>query len=69
MADFTNVTIFDKPYSAEKMAEGRAVSLAVVSGACNRCKYRRECENNGKLIFPSEAWCMEEKAKILEGMR
>lgn len=67
MADFTHITIFDKPYSLEKLAEGRAVSLAVAYGACNICKYVCDCMKDEKFSFPADAWCTNTKAEILRG--
>lgn len=66
MAEFTHITIFDKPYSPEKLAEGLAISTAIMSGACDRCGYLRECESSGVSIFPTDAWCMKKKAEYLK---
>ena len=51
----SNVVIFDKPYSEDKIAEGRAVQWAVVSGACNRCNHLQKCENDNNFEFPQNA--------------
>ncbi|MBP3538572.1 MAG: hypothetical protein J6J62_01885 [Oscillospiraceae bacterium] len=69
MSDFTHITIFDKPYSVEKMAEGCAISLAFAYGACNVCKYIETCSTNEKFAFPADAWCMKKKAEILKGAK
>lgn len=60
------ITIFDKPYSQEKLAEGLAISTAIMSGACDRCEYLRVCESSGVSAFPSDAWCMKKKAELLK---
>lgn len=64
----TNATIFDRPYPADKQAEGMAVQWAVVSGACDKCKYLKRCENDAAFVFPSAADCMVRKNKILQEM-
>ena len=46
-----HIVIFDKPYSPEKIAEGLAVHWAVITGACNSCKYLSACESDA-----SDAW-------------
>lgn len=63
----SNVVIFDKPYSAEKIAEGRAVQWAVVNGACNMCKHLQQCESDNKFEFPQNAPCMIKKVDFLKG--
>lgn len=59
-----NVVIFDKPYSEDKIAEGMAVQWAVLSGACNECKYLKQCSNDSGFVFPENAACMEKKAEF-----
>lgn len=63
----SNVVIFDKPYSDEKIAEGRAVQWAVVSRACNRCNHLQQCESNNNFEFPQNAPCMIKKAEFMKG--
>lgn len=63
----SNVVIFDKPYSENKIAEGRAIQWAVVNGICNECKHLRECENNSNFKFPHNAPCMIKKSELLKG--
>lgn len=63
----SNVVIFDKPYSEDKIAEGRAVQWAVVSGSCNKCKYLSQCESNNNFEFPKNAPCMIRKVEFLKG--
>lgn len=61
----TNICIFDKPYSKDEIAEGRAIQWAVISGACNVCKYLTECTRNRDFVFPEKAACMKKKAEYL----
>ena len=63
----SNVVIFDKPYSEDKIAEGRAVQWAAVSGACNRCNHLQKCENDNNFEFPQNAPCMIKKSELLKG--
>ena len=56
-----HVVMFDKFYDSKKQKEGLAVHWAVVSGACNLCKYLPECETNEKFKFPKDAPCMMKK--------
>ena len=62
----TNIVIFDKPYSKEETAEGLAIQQAVITGECNMCKYKNECENNRNFVFPENAACMKRKQRILK---
>ena len=62
-----NVVVFDKPYSKDKIAEGRAVQWAVVNGACDKCKYLPQCESNNNFVFPQNAPCMIKKGKLMKG--
>lgn len=59
------ITIFDKQYPDEKNAEGLAISWAVNSGACDRCRWLVDCENDDSFRFPKEAPCMKKKAEWL----
>lgn len=63
-----SVIVFDKPYSSDKIAEGRAIQWAVVSGACNKCDYLRRCENDVFFKFPQNAPCMIKKSKLLRSI-
>ena len=63
-----NVIIFDKPYSAEFTAEAHAVQWAVMSGACDKCKYKQECENSKFFKFPKRAACMQKKKELIKKM-
>ena len=62
-----NLVIFDKPYSDEKVAEGRAVQWAVISGACNKCKHLQQCESSNNFEFPKNSPCMIKKAEFMKG--
>lgn len=62
------ITIFDKPYSKKKQAEGQAVAWAVASGACNLCKHLKVCSNYRSFVPPGGAACMKKKAEILRSM-
>lgn len=61
-----SVTVFDKPYSAEKQAEGLAVSWAVQTGACLMCEHLQNCESNRNFVFPEDSPCVKRKGEILE---
>ena len=63
----SNVVVFDKLYSGEKIAEGRAVQWAVLSGACNKCKYLSQCESDNNFEFPQNAPCMIKKIELMKG--
>ena len=69
MDDMMFVTIFDRPYSMDKQAEGQAVSWAVATNACGGCYYLRECERIETFVPPHTAACMKKKAEILERMK
>lgn len=62
-----SAVFFDKPYSADKIAEGRAIQWAIVSGACNKCDYYRKCEKDVFFKFPQNAPCMIKKTVFLRG--
>lgn len=64
----TNITIFDRPYPADKQAEGLAVQWAVMSGACDKCRSLKRCESDATFVFPSGAACMVRKGEILQEM-
>ena len=67
MRDFTLITMFDKLYPADKQAEGRAISWAITSGACNSCLHLRRCSSDNRFVFPSDAACMKKKKELLDG--
>lgn len=64
-----NVVIFDKPYPADKQAEGWAVAQAVANGWCNACRLRFRCEHDPDFVFPQDMACMVRKREILEFWR
>ena len=51
------------------IAEAKAIQWAVMSGACNRCNHRYECEHNRNFKFPKRADCMKKKAELLKKMK
>lgn len=51
------------------ITEARAVQWAVMSGACDRCNHRYECEHNRNFKFPKRADCMKKKAELLKKMK
>lgn len=63
----TNITIFDRPYSADRQAEGIAVSWVVASGACDKCPHLPRCESDRTFVPPADAACMIKKVEILAG--
>ncbi len=63
----SNVVIFDKPYSKDKIAEGRAIQWVVVNGVCNECKHLQQCENDNNFEFPKNAPCMIKKLEFMKG--
>lgn len=50
----------------KKLAEGMAVMGAILSGRCKKCPSYLECEQNEHFKFPSDAYCMKIKAKLLK---
>lgn len=61
-----NITIFDQPYPKDKQAEGLAISIAVATGKCNDCEFLKQCENDRAFQFPPQAWCQQQKQRILK---
>lgn len=64
----TLITMFDRPYPADKQMEGQAVSWAIVSGACNKCRHLRRCSSDRSFSFPEDAACMKKKRELLGGV-
>ena len=60
-----HITIFDRHYPPEKMAEGIAVSEAVALGKCDECIALAQCKTDELFVFPASAWCMQRKSEIL----
>lgn len=64
-----HITIFDRPYPADKQAEGLAISQAIVGGHCEKCGFLPQCSTQGEAFqFPVFAWCMRRKAEILRDL-
>lgn len=51
------------------IAEAKAVQWAVMSGVCNRCNHRYECEHKRNFKFPKRADCMKKKTELLKKMK
>lgn len=62
----SNITIFDKPYDREKIAEGLAISNSVLNGECDICPSVAVCSSNENFKFPADAACMVHKREILQ---
>lgn len=63
---FRHITVFDRPYSYDKIAEGHAIHEAVAEGHCNRCGFLKQCESDTSFRPPAFAWCSRRKAEILK---
>jgi hypothetical protein len=63
-----HITMFNKPYSEDKIAEGLAISYAVQNGICHKCEYKFYCTSNHVFEFPENAPCMHIKRKIRRGI-
>lgn len=63
----TVVTVFDHAYPAETQAEGQAVSWAVATGACDKCRHLAVCSASDGITWrpPVTAACMVRKAELL----
>ena len=66
---FKHVTVFDRPYSPEKMAEGHAIHEAVVEGHCDNCGCLKQCSSDTTFRPPVFAWCMRRKNEILRAQQ
>lgn len=55
--------------SAEKQAEGLAISQAVLCGHCNKCPSLKRCESDTTFFPGPFAWCMVRKREILRNWR
>ena len=67
MSKWTHITMFDRPYSAEKQAEGIAVHQAVAEGHCVKCGFYGRCSTDSQFRPPVFSWCMRRKSAILAG--
>ena len=62
---YKNVLFLPAGLTPEKEAEACAVNWAVLSGACDRCRYLRLCSSGLAANLPSDAACIREKGRIL----
>lgn len=69
MNNWTHITMFDKLYPVDKQAEGIAVSWAVASGACEKCRYLPVCELCQAFTPPADSACMVKKRELLAKAR
>lgn len=60
-----HIKIFDRPYPAEKQAEGLAITEAIHNGECNKCGFLSQCKSDESFVFPVFAWCSGRKSEIL----
>lgn len=67
MDDMTLITVFGRPYSADKQAEGQAVSWAVANMLCFKCEHYFRCSTDTKFVPPENTFCMRKKAELLGG--
>ena len=51
MAKWKHITMFDRPYPAEKQAEGIAISQAIVGGHCIQCGFYKKCTTDNRFKF------------------
>lgn len=63
---WTHIVQIIGDYPAEKMAEARAIHLAVATGACDSCMHLPVCSTRDDFAPPSGAWCMVKKTEILK---
>jgi len=68
-AKYKHVTIFDRPYSPEKTAEGHAIHEAVAEGHCDSCGFLNQCKSDTAFRPPVFAWCSRRKAEFLKVQR
>lgn len=67
MAGYNSMVLFVDKYPADMQAEGIAINNAVLSGACNSCRYLPRCCSDDSFKLPSDAACMKIKTEILRG--
>jgi len=63
------ITVFDRAYPPEVLAEGLAVNEAVVLGECDRCVFLKQCSSDSSFKPPVFAWCFRRKSELLEQRR
>ena len=61
-----HITVFDRAYPPDVLAEGLAVNEAVVFGECNRCPFLDRCSSDDNFSPPVFAWCYRRKRELLE---
>ena len=61
-----HVLIMPRRQGIGKAMEGMAIYLAVTSGECERCPHLALCRSDDGFVFPSEAYCMKMKAKLIQ---
>lgn len=64
-----HVTVFDKDYPPEVLAEGLAVSEAVALGKCDSCPFLTRCSSDDSFKPPIFAWCFRRKTELLEPLQ
>lgn len=67
MTEHNSTVLFVDEYPADMQAEGIAINHAVLSGACNSCRYLLRCCSDDNFKLPADAACMKIKAEILRG--
>lgn len=60
-----HITVFDRVYPPEKLAEGLAVNEAVVFGECDKCGFLEQCSSDDTFVPPVFAWCSKRKHELL----
>ena len=60
-----HITVFDRAYPPETLAEGLAVNEAVVGGHCDKCAFLERCSSDSSYSPPVFAWCFRRKREIL----
>ena len=61
-----HINFFDRPYPFEKQMEGLAISQAMVSGACFKCRYYAQCSTDETFSFPPDTLCMKRKKDLMD---
>ena len=67
--EWKHITVFDKAYPPEVLAEGLAVNEAVVLGKCDKCGFLKQCSSDDSFKPPVFAWCFRRKTEILSSQR
>lgn len=61
-----HVLIMPRKQGRDSATEGMAVYLAMTSGECDRCPHQAACRSNCLFVFPSDAYCMKLKARLIQ---